>query len=378
MTDTRPIIETDLPGLDLVNRGKVRDLYDLGEHLLIVTTDRVSAFDVILPTAIPGKGAVLTAMSEFWFGLLEDIVPHHLITTDVDAMGPLVAPHREVLRGRSMLVKKAEPILAECVVRGFITGSGWKDYQASGEICGIAIRPGMQQAEPFDEVLFTPATKAETGHDENIDFETFSELVGADTGVQLRDLSIRIYEAGRDHARERGIILADTKFEFGFVDGEITLIDEVLTSDSSRFWDIEEYAVGISPPSFDKQIVRDWVKASGWDGEPPAPALPDEVVARTAARYGEALERLTVRSYRARVDVRLDANVNDPPGNAVREGLHSLGHADVRDVRIGKLIELRLDAADADEARTRVERMCHELLANPVIESFEISLDEEA
>ena len=292
MTDTMPVIETDLEGLELLNRGKVRDLYALDDDLLIVTTDRVSAFDVILPTAIPGKGAVLTAMSEFWFGLLGDIVPNHLITTDVEAMGPEVAPHVDLLRGRSMLVRRAEPIMAECVVRGFITGSGWKDYQASGEICGIPIRAGMQQAEPFDEVLFTPATKAESGHDENIDFETFQRIVGPELGRQLRDLSVRIYETGRDHARARGIILADTKFEFGTYNGSVKLIDEVLTPDSSRFWDIEEYEVGISPPSFDKQIVRDWTRGSGWDGDPPAPELPDEVVARTAARYQEALERL--------------------------------------------------------------------------------------
>ena len=287
------VIQTDLEGLTLLNRGKVRDLYDLDDALLIVTTDRVSAFDVILPTPIPGKGALLTAMSEFWFGLLADIVPNHLITTDVDAMGPAVAPHAELLRGRAMLVRKAEPLPVECVVRGYITGSGWKDYQASGEICGIPVRAGMQQAEPFDQVLFTPATKAETGHDENIDFETFCRIVGPEVGEQLRELSIRIYEAGRDHARERGIILADTKFEFGLIEGQITLIDEVLTPDSSRFWDVEEYAIGISPPSFDKQIVRDWTKGSGWNGEPPAPELPDDVVARTAARYREALERLS-------------------------------------------------------------------------------------
>ena len=292
MNETPPLIQTDLEGLELINRGKVRDLYDLGDTLLIVTTDRVSAFDVILPTPIPGKGAILTAMSEFWFELLGDIVPNHLITTDVERMGSAVA-HAEVLRGRSMLVRKAEPMPVECVVRGYITGSGWKDYQDTGEICGIPVRTGMQQAEPFDSVLFTPATKAETGHDENIDFETFCRIVGPEVGERLRDLSVRIYETGRDHARERGIILADTKFEFGLVDGELTLIDEVLTPDSSRFWDIDEYDVGISPPSFDKQIVRDWVKASGWDGEPPAPELPDDVVARTGARYQEALERLS-------------------------------------------------------------------------------------
>jgi phosphoribosylaminoimidazole-succinocarboxamide synthase len=293
MSETTPLIQTELDGLELVNRGKVRDLYDLGDSLLIVTTDRVSAFDVILPTPIPGKGEVLTAMSRFWFDLLGDVVPNHLITTDVSAMGPAVAVHADVLRGRSMMVRKAEALPVECVVRGFITGSGWKDYQASGEICGIPIRAGMQQAEPFDQVLFTPATKAESGHDENIDFQTFCRIVGPELGARLRELSIAIYESGRDHARERGIILADTKFEFGLIEGEVTLIDEVLTPDSSRFWDVEEYALGTSPPSFDKQIVRDWVKATGWDGEPPAPALPDEVVARTAARYREALERLT-------------------------------------------------------------------------------------
>jgi len=293
MSGSTPIVQTELDGLDLLNRGKVRDLYDLGDALLVVTTDRVSAFDVILPTAIPGKGAVLTAMSEFWFGLLGDILPNHLITTDVEAMGSVVEAHKDVLRGRTMLVRKAEPLPVECVVRGYITGSGWKDYQATGEICGIPVRPGMQQAEPFDEVLFTPATKAETGHDENIDFDTFCRIIGPDLGQRIRELSVRIYETGRDHARYRGIILADTKFEFGLIDGELILIDEVLTPDSSRFWDVEEYALGISPPSFDKQIVRDWVKAEGWDGEPPAPALPDAVVARTAARYQEALERLT-------------------------------------------------------------------------------------
>jgi phosphoribosylaminoimidazole-succinocarboxamide synthase len=293
MTIPSPVIEGELEGLALLHRGKVRDVYDLGDRLLIVTTDRVSAFDSVLPTPIPGKGAVLVALSEFWFGFLSGIVPHHLITTDVDAMGPEVAPHRDVLRGRTMLVRRARRIDAECVVRGYITGSGWADYQAGGEICGIPIRPGMRQAEPFDEPLFTPATKAETGHDENIDFETLAGIVGRDVATEVRDLSIRIYEAGRDHAATRGIILADTKFEFGFIDGRIALIDEVLTPDSSRFWDAEEYQVGISPPSFDKQIVRDYLKASGWDGEPPAPGLPAEVVERTAARYREALDRLT-------------------------------------------------------------------------------------
>ena len=293
MTMAPTLIESSLPGLDLLARGKVRDIYDLGDRLLIVATDRVSAFVSVLPTPIPGKGAILTAMSEFWFGLLADIVPHHLITTDVDAMGPDVGAYKDQLRGRTMLVRRASRIDAECVVRGYITGSGWLDYQASGAICGIPIRAGMQQAEPFDAPIFTPATKAASGHDENIDFETFADLVGREIAGELRDLSIHIYERGRDHARGRGIILADTKLEFGVIEGRITLIDEVLTPDSSRFWDVEEYAIGISPPSFDKQIVRDHVKASGWDGEPPAPKLPADVVERTAGRYRDALERLT-------------------------------------------------------------------------------------
>jgi phosphoribosylaminoimidazole-succinocarboxamide synthase len=287
------LTETHLPELPLLNRGKVRDLYAVDDDLLIVTTDRISAFDHVLPTAIPGKGAVLTAMSAFWFGLLEGIVPHHLITTDVEAMGPLVTPHRDLLRGRAMLVRRAERIDAECVVRGYITGSAWVDYQLSGMVCGIAIRAGMAEAEPFDEPLFTPATKADSGHDENIDFATLSDMVGREVAEQVRDLSLRIYAVGRDHARSRGIILADTKFEFGFIDGRIALIDEVLTPDSSRFWDASTWRVGASPPSFDKQIVRDYLTGSGWDREPPVPELPADVVERTAARYQEALERLT-------------------------------------------------------------------------------------
>ena len=285
------ITETTLAGLTLLNRGKVRDIYDLDDRLLIVTTDRISAFDHVLPDPIPGKGAVLTAMSEHWFGLTSHIVPNHLITTDVDAMGPEVAPHRDTLRGRTMLVHKAERIDAECVARGYITGSGWVDYQRDGAICGIALPPGIQEAEPFDETLFTPATKAETGHDENIGFEDFRSIVG-EVADRLRELTIAVYEFGRDFAKERGIILADTKFEFGYVNGEITLIDEVLTPDSPRFWDLREYQVGMSPPSFDKQIVRNHLINTGWDREPPIPSLPAGIIERTAARYREAQELL--------------------------------------------------------------------------------------
>ena len=292
MTKTT-VRETDLAGLRLRNRGKVRDIYELGDKLLIVATDRISAFDHVLPNGIPGKGEVLTRMSAFWFGLTRDIAPNHLITTDVEAMGNEVTPHRDLLRGRTMLVRKAERIDAECVVRGYITGSGWVDYQRTGGICGVPIRPGMKQAEPFEAPIFTPATKAATGHDENIDFERFSEIVGPDVASQLRDLSVAVYERARDRAKARGVIVADTKFEFGWIDGEITLIDEVLTPDSSRFWDANEYTVGTSPPSFDKQIVRNYLIEIGWNREPPAPELPPEIIQRTAARYQEVLERLT-------------------------------------------------------------------------------------
>ncbi len=286
------ISETNLVGLELLNRGKVRDVYDLGDQLLIVTTDRISAFDRILPNPIPGKGAVLTAMSEFWFDLTQSLVPNHLITTNVDEMGDEVTPHRDALRGRTMLVHKADRIDAECVVRGYITGSGWVDYQSSGEICGIPIPPGMQEAEPFETPLFTPATKAETGHDENIDFERLREIVG-DVADRLRDLTVGVYKRARDYAGERGIIIADTKFEFGWIDGEVSLIDEAITPDSSRFWSVEEYVVGTSPPSFDKQIVRNYLIEIGWDREPPVPELPAEIVERTAARYREIMNRLT-------------------------------------------------------------------------------------
>ena len=276
----------------LLNRGKVRDIYDLGDQLLIVTTDRISAFDHVLPDPIPGKGEVLTSMSEHWFGITKHIVPNHLITTDVDAMGPEVKPHREILRGRTMLVHKADRIDAECVARGYITGSGWVDYQREQAICGIALPPGMLEAEPFPETLFTPSTKAETGHDENIGFEAMREIVG-DVADRLRELTIAVYEFGRDYAKERGIIVADTKFEFGYVGGEITLIDEILTPDSSRFWGIDEYKTGMSPPSFDKQIVRNHLIEIDWNREPPIPRVSSDVVNRTAARYREIRDLLT-------------------------------------------------------------------------------------
>ncbi|HJN39950.1 MAG TPA: phosphoribosylaminoimidazolesuccinocarboxamide synthase [Chloroflexota bacterium] len=284
--------ESNIPGLEPRARGKVRDIYELGDDLLIVATDRVSAYDSIIPTPIPGKGRVLTMLSEFWFGLLKDIVPDHLITTDVAAMDLPSGADREALAGRSMLVKKAEPLPVECVARGYLAGSGWADYQVDGAVCGIALPAGLRQSEVLPEAIFTPATKATSGHDENIGFEETAAVVGRELAERLHELTLKIYQTGHDHARARGIILADTKFEFGMYEGELLLIDEVMTPDSSRFWEASSYEVGTSPMSFDKQFVRDALTESGWDREPPAPPLPPDVVRNTTRKYEEALERL--------------------------------------------------------------------------------------
>jgi len=285
--------ESRIPGMEPWNRGKVRDIYELGENLLIVATDRVSAYDSIIPSPIPGKGRVLTKLSEFWFELLGDVVPNHLITTDVRAMGLPAEADLGELEGRSMLVRRAEPFPVECVARGYLAGSGWADYQVSGSVCGIELPQGLRQSEILPEPIFTPATKATSGHDENIGFEEAAAEVGEELAGQLRDLTLHIYRMGHDHARSRGLILADTKFEFGLYDGEIMLIDEVLTPDSSRLWEASAYEVGTSPLSFDKQFVRDALTKSGWDREPPAPSLPEDVIRNTTRKYEEALERLT-------------------------------------------------------------------------------------
>jgi len=285
------LVRSDLAGLKLVSRGKVRDMYDLGETLLIVTTDRLSAFDVVMANGIPFKGKVLNRLSEFWFNFLG--VAHHMITCDVDRMPPEVRPHREVLRDRAMLVKKAETFPVECVARGYLIGSGWKDYQASGAVCGITLPKGLEQAAKLPTSIFTPATKAVTGHDENIGFDTMARTVGEATASKLRDLTLAIYRKGAEFAETKGLILADTKFEFGLVKGEITLIDEVLTPDSSRYWPRSEYRVGTSPPSFDKQFVRDYLESIRFNKKPPGPTLPDEIVQKTSQKYLEAYRVLT-------------------------------------------------------------------------------------
>ncbi len=293
-----PVVhQSSLHSLPLVSRGKVRDNYAVGDdRLLIVTTDRLSAFDVVLGEPIPGKGRVLNQMALFWFDRLAGIVPNHLTG---EAPESVVAPDEvDQVRGRSMLVRRLEPVLVEAVVRGYLMGSGWKDYQASGAVCGIALPAGLRLAERLPQPIFTPAAKAAVGeHDENIDFDDMARRIGRKLAERIRDTSLRLYTEAAEYAASRGIIIADTKFEFGLdADGEPVLMDEVLTADSSRFWPADEYRVGISPPSFDKQFVRDWLETvPGWDKRAPAPALPPDVVARTAAKYREALRRLTGR-----------------------------------------------------------------------------------
>jgi phosphoribosylaminoimidazole-succinocarboxamide synthase len=279
-----------------VRRGKVRDIYDLGNHLLMVSTDRISAFDWVLPTGIPDKGRVLTLISAFWFDLLD--TPNHLISLDLaDARLPQDADH-EALDGRSMLVHKCEVVPIECVVRGYLEGSGWKEYQESGEVCGIRLPEGLRQGDKLEQPIFTPATKEETGHDINISFDRMVEIVGGEVSETLRDRSIEIYQQGAEFAYERGILVADTKFEWGRIDDNLILIDEVLTPDSSRFWPADSYAPGKAQPSFDKQFVRDWLKTTGWDKNSTPPALPAEIVDKTRQKYVDAFERLTAQKFR--------------------------------------------------------------------------------
>jgi len=287
-----PLLGTEFPALKLFKRGKVRDVYDLGDRLLVVATDRLSAFDVVLPTGIPGKGIILTQVSLFWFDLLRDLVPNHVITANVEEYGADLQQYRAELDGRSMIVTKTEVLPVECVVRGYLAGSGWKDYQATGSVCGIPLPAGLQQSARIEPPIFTPATKAETGHDENIPFETMAETVGPERAEEARRISLEIYSRARSHAEARGLILADTKFEFGLHEGRLIWIDEALTPDSSRFWPGDEYEPGRSQRAFDKQYVRDYLETLDWNKQPPGPELPLDVVERTGEKYVDAFERL--------------------------------------------------------------------------------------
>ena len=285
------VMSVDLPGIQKIRSGKVREVFDLKEFLLIVATDRISAFDCILPDPIPGKGEILTQLSAFWFqNFLQ--VPNHFITADFKEFPEILEPHAESLSGRSMLVRKSIPLPIECVVRGYLAGSGWKEYRESGTVCGIPLPPGLKQAARLPEPIFTPATKAESGHDENISWSRCCEILGSETATIVRDRSLSLYTDGSSHAATRGIIIADTKFEFGFHDNKILLIDECLTPDSSRFWPADRYEVGVSPLSYDKQFVRDYLETLEWDKTPPAPHLPPAVIEKTAQKYQEAFERL--------------------------------------------------------------------------------------
>jgi phosphoribosylaminoimidazole-succinocarboxamide synthase len=292
------IVETRLAGLTPFRQGKVRDLYEVGDHLLIVATDRISAFDYVLATGIPDKGAVLNQLSAFWFGVTSDLVPNHVIATDPAEYPEAAQRHADVLRGRSMLVRRTRPLAIECVVRGYLSGSGWKEYLKTGRVCGIDLPPGLKESDRLPRPIFTPSTKAESGHDINITEAEAAALVGADLIRDLRDLSIAVYRRGAEHAEKLGIIVADTKFEFGLVDApgrasSLMLIDEVLTPDSSRFWPADQYSPGGPQPSYDKQYVRDYLEQIGWNKQPPAPALPPDVVAKTREKYVEAFRRLT-------------------------------------------------------------------------------------
>ena len=293
MSKQEVLLTTELKGLKLFKRGKVRDVYDLGDSLLIISTDRISCFDVILPNGIPDKGKVLTRLSTFWFDFIKDLTPHHLITSEVNQFPKELQPYKAMLKDRSMLVKKTQPIAIECVVRGYLSGSGWKDYKATGTIGGIKLSPGLKESEKLPAPIFSPASKEDQGHDINVTEKEVTNLIGQDMTLKLKEISLSIYEKASRYALSKGIIIADTKFEFGLLNNEIILIDEVLTPDSSRFWPRDGYAPGRPQPSFDKQFVRDYLEGLDWDKTPPAPALPEEIIRKTREKYLQALSLLT-------------------------------------------------------------------------------------
>jgi len=287
------LLKTDFKDLKLFRRGKVRDVYDLGDKLLIVSSDRISCFDVVLPNGIPDKGRVLTSISVFWFDLIKEIIPHHLITADVDKYPDELKKYKSEIEGRSMLVLKTKPLPVECVVRGYLSGSGWKEYKEKQSVCGISLAAGLKESDKLSEVIFTPSTKADIGHDQNVNQKYIEDLVGVDTATRLRKISIEVYKRASDCALKKGIIIADTKFEFGIHNDKMIIIDEVLTPDSSRFWPLDEYKPGGPCPSFDKQFVRDYLETLDWNKTPPAPTLPEEIIHKTSEKYRDAYHKLT-------------------------------------------------------------------------------------
>lgn len=291
------ILKTDFPDLKLFRRGKVRDVYDLGDRLLVVSTDRISCFDVILPNGIPNKGKILTGLSCFWFDFIKDVTTHHLITVDVSNYPAQLQKYKDQLAGRSMLVIKTKPLPVECIVRGYLCGSGWKEYNQMQSICGIKLPAGLLESDKLPQVIFTPSTKADTGHDLNVTLKYIEDLIGPDKAEKIKNLSIAIYKLASDYALTRGIIIADTKFEFGVLNNKIILIDEVLTPDSSRFWPVDQYQPGKAAISFDKQFVRDYLETLNWDKTPPAPNLPDEIIKKTTQKYAEAYKRLSGHEF---------------------------------------------------------------------------------
>jgi phosphoribosylaminoimidazole-succinocarboxamide synthase len=295
MSSAKAVYQTELEGVDLVSRGKVRDIYDLGDQLLIVATDRLSAFDYILPNPIPDKGKVLNQIAEFWFLRSERICLHHVVETDVDHFPDKLKPFADQLRGRSTLAQKLDMLPVECVARGYLSGSGWKEYQDNQTVCGIKLPAGLKESDKLPETIFTPATKAEEGHDENIPFETVEKMIGKERAAEVRDMTLKLYEAGSEYAATRGIIIADTKFEFGYDGDQLIIADEMLTPDSSRFWPADKYEPGKGQPSFDKQFVRDYLLSIGWDKQPPVPELPEEIVQGARERYLEIFKILTGR-----------------------------------------------------------------------------------
>mgnify|MGYP001616132617 CR=1 FL=1 len=290
------LLKTEFKDLPFFRRGKVRDVYDLGEQLLIVSTDRISCFDVVLPCGIPNKGKLLTSISVFWFDFIKDIVAHHLVTTDVEKYPAILKKYKSDLEGRSMLVLKTKPLAVECVVRGYLSGSGWKEYKQKQSVCGIDLPKGLRESEKLPEIIFTPSTKADVGHDQNINQKYVEDLVGVDLASRLKKISIDIYKFASDYALKKGIIIADTKFEFGMHQGQLIIIDEVLTPDSSRFWPLSEYRAGMACPSFDKQFVRDYLETLDWNKTPPGPNLPEEVIRGTTEKYLEAYRKLTLKN----------------------------------------------------------------------------------